>query len=259
MSTDLWPTELSRAYAPLGTPPLVWAFGSAADGWDQPADADFMLVWPDAPPAEDARRAALLGAGVALEDDAVRPGADRFRHGGLVLDVWHMPLARMEAVVAALARGDVPPLTSRPEPDPLGLGFIVRHAVVMADPCGLAPRLRASVDPFPEPLLERLLGDFHQLRWGVVPEARRALRRGHVLAFELLMVTWVRALVVVHFAAHGQFYPNHKWVSEWAERLGVPSGPVEAALRCLARDRGPEERLAALREALATGVSIGSR
>jgi len=252
-TTDLWPPDLARAYATLGAPPLVWAFGSAADGWDQPADADFMLVWPDAVPSEDTRRAALQAAGVAPEDDSVRPEADHFSHGGLLVDVWHVPVARMETVAAALARGDVPPLTSRPEPDPLGLGFIVTHAVVVADPCRLAPRLRRHVEPFPEPLRERLLHDFHSLRWGVVPEARRALRRGHVLAFEVLMVTWVRALVVTHFAAHGHFYPGHKWCAEWAGRLGVPSGPIEAAVRCLARDRGPEERLEALREALSSG------
>src|SRR5262249_39913266 len=140
--TNLWPPELTQAYATLGAPPLVWAFGSAADGWDEPADSDFMLVWPEAAPPEDARRAALLAAGVSLDEGAVRPDADHFCHGGLVVDIRHVPVARLEAVVAALARGEVPPLTSQPEPDPLGLGFIVQHAVVVADPCGLAPRLR---------------------------------------------------------------------------------------------------------------------
>ena len=119
---------------------------------------------------------------------------NRQLHGGLVVEVGHVPVARLEAAVAALARGDVPPLTSLPEPDPLNLAFDVQHAAVVADPGGLAARLRRHVEPFPEPLRERLLGDFHHLRWGLVPEARRALRRGHVLAFEVLMVTWARAL-----------------------------------------------------------------
>ena len=232
------PQDAAHALAGLTGVRAVALGGSMATGRDDAeSDAD-LYVFADAPPPEEARRAAIEGVAApgtmtlgdtwfGLEDSWALPS-------GLRVEAVHLGCAWIEEQVAA--RMD------RHEPA-VGYSTAFVHTVaaaqVIADPEGWLAALQSRARaPYPEALARNVVA--HNLpllgtaRASFRAQLETAIRRDDAVSANHRAAAFLASFWDVAFAAHRRLHPGEKRLLAHAETLDRVTPAMRDAARALA-------------------------
>lgn len=209
------------AYQACGPLEFGYGQGSTFTGFENDADLDIVLIWPDAIPSRAERPTdQLCDRDVApVQFDAPEYGLDNIVIRGRDVQVAHYRRSTFDSWCKQVSNGEGWHGRTWPLPLHAVAGFV--YGVPLADPRGEDAAARRQIAKPTAKLRNSTLGTVATALPDCAAMLTSSARRGESWLFHQLALPLIKQAYAAWFAAEGYYLPFPKHLDRWIERFGL--------------------------------------